>query len=165
MGEPRREVDREFQVRRRHLPHWQQGGCTYFVTFRSARGILPAEALSLVRNQILAGHGQRYDLAFGVLMPDHVHLMFRPRERTPGMWWDLAVIMNGLKGASARRINQIIRSQGSVWQNESFDRIVRDEEEYQEKWRYMYENPLRAALVEGPDAYPFFVQPPCGSDS
>jgi putative transposase len=81
------------------------------------------------------------------------------------MWWDLAVIMKGLKGASARRINQIIGSQGSVWQNESFDRIVRDEEEYQEKWRYMYENPLRAALVEDPDGYPFFVQPPCGSDS
>src|SRR5512135_856976 len=116
-------------------------------------------------NEISDGHGQRDDPALGVPMPDRVRLMSRPRERTPGMWWDLSMIMKGIKGASARRINQIMGSQGSVWQNESFDRIVRDEGGYQEKWRHMDENPLRSALVEDPDAYPFFIQPPCGSDT
>jgi putative transposase len=158
MAEPRRDVGRELLVRRRHLPHWQQGGRTYFVTFRSVRGPLPDEAKILVRKEILAGHGKRYDLAFGVVMPDHTHLIFRPREREHGLWWDLAVIMKSIKGASARRINQALGSQGPVWQNENFDRIVRDEDEYQEKWRYMYENPLRASLVDDPEEYAFFIQ-------
>jgi REP-associated tyrosine transposase len=117
------------------------------------------------RNEISDGHGHRDDPALGVPMPDHAHLMSRPRERTPGMWWDLSMIMEGIKGACAQRINQIMGSQGSVWQNESFDRIVRDEGGYQEEWCRMGETPLRSALVEDPDAYPFFVQPPCGSDS
>jgi REP element-mobilizing transposase RayT len=133
------------------------------VTFRSARGPLPDEAKILVRKEILAGHGRRYDLAFGVVMPDHIHLMFRPRERESGLWWDLAIIMKSIKGASARRINQALRSQGSVWQNENFDRIVRDEDECQEKWQYMYENPLRTALVRDPEEYAFFIQTPSGS--
>jgi REP element-mobilizing transposase RayT len=145
--------------RRHHLPHWQLGGSTYFVTFRSVRGALPAVALIQTRERILEDHGRRFDLAFGVLMPDHAHLMLRPREREPGRWWDLASVMQGVKGGSARRINQVLGTTGAVWQKESFDRIVRDESEFREKWRYMYENPLRSGLVDDPDRYEFFIDP------
>jgi REP element-mobilizing transposase RayT len=145
--------------RKRTLPHWQLGGCTYFLTFRSARGVLPLKALVITREKILEDRGTRYDMAFGVMMPDHVHLLMRPREREPGIWWDLATIMQGIKGASARRINQALETRGQVWQKESFDRIVRDDAEFQEKWLYMYENPLRAGLVDDPDRYEYFIEP------
>ena len=54
-----------------------------------------------VRAVILEGHGKLYDLAFGVIMPDHVHLMLRPRKVEAGTWHDLSVIMQRIKGASA----------------------------------------------------------------
>ena len=149
----------ELHKRKNHLPHWQQGGSTYFVTFRSARGHLPAPSLGLARDLILEHHGSRCDLPFGVVMPDHVHLLLHPREREPGFWWDLATIMKGIKGASARRINQLLETRGTVWQKESFDRIVRDDAEFQEKWRYMDFNPFKAGLVDDPDDYPYFIRP------
>ena len=129
---PRFHVIQELLIRRRHLPHWQMGGSVYFITFRSQRGGLPPVALRQMSTHILHDHGKRYDLVFGVVMPDHVHVVLQPRERKPGVWFDLAEIMKGLKGASARRINQLLGTRGTVWQDESFDRIIRDENEVEE---------------------------------
>ncbi len=146
-------------TRRHHLPHWQQGGSTYFITFRSARGQLPDEALRILRSIILASDDNLYQLSFGVLMPDHAHLMLRPLERVPGHWWDLARIMKRIKGVSARAVNASLGTRGRVWQQESFDRIVRDEAEFRKHWNYMYLNPLRAGLVDDPEEYEFLIRP------
>jgi REP element-mobilizing transposase RayT len=153
-------LTRELVIRRRQLPHWQIGGSVYFITFRSRRGGLPPPALRQVCTHVLYDHGKRYDLIFGVVMPDHVHVIFQPRQRKPGAWFDLAEIMKGLKGTSARRINQLLGTQGTVWQDESYDRIIRDEQELEEKLLYMYNNPLKAGLVADPADYKFFVWPP-----
>jgi REP element-mobilizing transposase RayT len=143
-----------------HLPHWQLGGSVYFVTFRSGRGSLPHKALHQLRENILFDHGRRYTLIFAVLMPDHVHLLIRPNEQSPGCWFDLAEILKGLKGASARRINELLGTTGRVWQKESFDRIIRNEQEFEAILDYMHLNPRNSGLVNDPDDYPFFVRPP-----
>jgi putative transposase len=149
----------EFSYHKRHLPHWQQGGYTYFITFRSIRGILPKDALEKVKEHILFGHSKQYELLFGVIMPDHVHLLLRPIEKDDGSWISLSKIMKSLKGSSARSINKLLSTSGSVWQSESFDRMVRDEKELHEKWEYMWNNPIKAGLADGFNPYPFYVSP------
>src|SRR5947209_1640064 len=108
---------------------------------------------------ILFDHGKRYDLVLAVVMPDHVHVLLCPRQRNTGTWYDLAGIMKGMKGASARKINQLLGTSGKVWQQESYDRIVRDEQELEEKIQYIWENPLRAGLVDDPERFEFYVLP------
>ena len=44
---------------------------------------------------------------------------------------------------------------GSIWQDERFDRIVRDEAEFLEKWQYIMNNPLKKELVQSPEDYPW----------
>ena len=44
------ELDRSVFKYRRHLPHWEQPGATYFVTFRTADS-LPTEKLNDLRGQ------------------------------------------------------------------------------------------------------------------
>ena len=61
--------------------------------------------------------------------------------------------MHGIKGASAYKINQLRKTKGSVWQKESFDRIVRDGNEFDEKLNYMYNNPIKKELTENPENY------------
>jgi len=47
------------------------------------------------------------------------------------------------------------QSQGQIWQDESWDRLVRDADEFAEKLRYMAENPVKAELVKHLENYPF----------
>ena len=58
---------------------------------------------------------------------------------------------------SARRINQLLGTDGAVWQDESWDRIIRDEEEMIEKLSYMMHNPVKAGLVRRPEDYEFLL--------
>ena len=67
--------------------------------------------------------------------------------------------MKGIKGVSARQLNELRKTKTNVWQEEYFDRIVRDEQELLQKWNYMYLNPLNSGLVEDPDGYQAFVRP------
>jgi hypothetical protein len=54
---------------------------------------------------------------------------------------------------SARRINQILNSQGSVWTNESFDHVIRHAEELAEKTEYIKQNPVKRGLADCPLGY------------
>ena len=105
MQNPPDYITKEFHVHKRTLTHWQEGGRSYFVTFRSDIGEFPDESRVIVRDRVLAGHKKKYELIFGVVMPDHVHLLIRPLEKLHGVWYKLAEIMKSIKGGSARRIN------------------------------------------------------------
>ncbi len=99
-------------------------------------------------------------LYFVVIMPDHVHLLLQPQKNINDEYFSLKEILQGIKGASARSINIALATTGKVWQAESFDRIMRDEEEFAEKWNYMWSNPIKAGLVNSEEEYPFYVHPP-----
>jgi REP element-mobilizing transposase RayT len=56
--------------------------------------------------------------------------------------------MKSIKGFSAREINKLLNRKGSIWQSESFDHIVRDEDELYRIINYVIMNPVKAGLVE-----------------
>ena len=133
---------------RRHLPHWTLTGSTYFVTFHTVSGALSADERRIVLEHVKSGKGRFYDLAAVTVMPDHAHLLLKPIAG-----FDLSRIMKGIKGARHRLVNRHRNGQGNVWQDESWDRIVRDIDEFQEKLEYMYNNPVKEGLVADGDAY------------
>jgi len=152
-------VGEGLQIRRRHLPHWQAGGSWYFVTFRLARGPLPAEARRAVMDVLMGGDGARYELVAAVVMPDHVHCVLHPLERAPGAWLDLGRLLKTLKGVSARRVNEVLSTRGTVWQDESWDRVIRSEPELWARVEYIRTNPVRAGLVSEAEEYPLLLMP------
>jgi len=135
---------------RRRLPHWELGGATYFVTFRLLKGVLSDKECQIVLDHLIDGEGVFYNLPIAVVMPDHCHLLIRPKPS-----YDLPRVMRGIKGVSARLINHSRGTTGSIWQDESQDRIVRNEDEAIEKAQYIFDNPRRAELVDNPLNYPF----------
>jgi len=82
-------------------------------------------------------------------MPDHVHVILTPLidERQHEIF-SLIKIMQAIKGASARTINQQLRRSGPVWQEESFDHVLRSSEGLDAKVDYVLENPVRKGLVK-----------------
>ncbi len=89
-------------------------------------------------------NGDRYELYSAVVMPNHCHLLVRPFEG-----WQLEDIIKSWKGFSGREINKALGRSGTLWQADSFDRIVRDEAHYRKVVRYIRGNPLKAGLAAG----------------
>jgi hypothetical protein len=42
---------------------------------------------------------------------------------------------------------------GSVWQDESWDRILRDATEFEEKLQYMIDNPVKVGLAQSGEEF------------
>ncbi|MCB9849924.1 MAG: transposase [Phycisphaerales bacterium] len=130
----------------RHLPHIQNPGATYFITFRLHEGSLDPRERSVVLDACKHWHTTKMTVHACVVMPDHVHLLVTPHEVQSGEWVALGEIVKSIKGYSARIINEHRGSKGALWLDETWDRIVRDEQEFGTRWEYIESNPARAEL-------------------
>ncbi|MCU0782975.1 MAG: transposase [Verrucomicrobia bacterium] len=187
---------RPASISQRRLPHWQQEGATYFVTFRLAdslpkkfeqdllqernewlkqqggnltperaeelkwfyrekleaeldRGhgdcaLRDAPVADIVEGALKHFEGQRYWLGSYAVMPNHVHVLVRPimEHRLPD-------ILHSWKSFTAHEIGKRRRTAGTFWQDESFDHIVRNEQELEKFSRYIQESPVKAKLPTG----------------
>lgn len=138
----------------RNLPHVQRPGQTLFVTFRTGdQLILADDARDLVLHHCLHDHERKLRMHGAVVMPNHVHLVFTPSTDSRGRTFGLAEILNGIKGASAHSVNRLLGRNGNVWQDESFDHVLRSTESLREKVEYICQNPIRAGLVSDENDY------------
>jgi putative transposase len=140
---------------RRNLPHLQRDSRPIFLTFCTyRRWVLPEWAREIVLRSCLHDHGSKIDLYVAVVMPDHVHLIFRPRINISDMsTHSLAEITKAIKGASSHLINRCLGTHQRIWQEESFDHVLRASERLQEKIEYVVNNPVREGLVAKPEDY------------
>ena len=128
---------------RRRLPHVQKADADLFITFCAGRRkVLTGEARDLVMAHCLregsippfAGEGARARLAprvhlhAVVVMPDHAHLLLKPLRDDDGWPFPLVDILQCFKGAAAHRINKLLHTSGPVWEEESFDHVLRSDE-------------------------------------
>lgn len=161
----------------RHLPHYLPTGVPLFLTFRLAGSLpegrsFPQQLTSgqqflildrmldhartgpfhlkdpniamLVEEDIqsLEKSGNALFHAW-VIMPNHVHLLVTCSQ-------PVSTLLHQLKGSSARYANLILGRTGEFWQQESYDWVVRDADEYRRILRYIENNPVKAGLA--PDA-------------
>jgi predicted solute-binding protein/REP element-mobilizing transposase RayT len=186
----------DIQRTRRNLPHWEQEGGTYFVTFRLADAV-PAGLVKQWRQEVETwrkfhpepwnaaasaeyrrrflrpredwldqGHGscllrdsraaevvaqalrffdeQRYCLDAFVVMPNHVHVLVQPLTG-----FHLRDIVHSWKSYTARQLNRLLGRSGTVWMQESFDRIIRDWDALVRCRAYITRNPEKARLRRG----------------
>jgi REP element-mobilizing transposase RayT len=134
-------------LKRRNLPHIEVPDATYFVTFRS-RAVLSPDARDFVMAEIQRQEGTRFALDAAVVMPNHVHLIFRLLGNET-----LSYVLKLIKGRAARSINQPLKRQGRVWIEECFDRVIRNAAELDEKCEYIRQNPVKEGLVSRPEEY------------
>jgi putative transposase len=186
----------EIRFTANRLPHWQQDGAAYFVTFRLAdtvpynlrtRWESEREAWLRVHPQpwstklereyherfsgaierwLYAGYGscilrrqdcarivgealrhfdgERLALISSVVMPNHVHALF-----VQSADWLLETLLRSWKSFTSRKINSLLGRSGTLWQQDYFDRLVRDEKHFANCVRYIRRNPAKARLHNG----------------
>jgi len=112
------------------------------------RWVLPDSARDLALETIIRDHKTAYWLHTAVVMPDHVHVVITPYDA-----WPTSAILQRIKSVSAHRANRALRRRGSLWQDESFDRVVRADENIRRACEYVVQNPVRAGIVDRVEEY------------
>lgn len=113
----------------------------------AGKGSCPFRNPSLARivgNAIQHFDGDRYDLVSYVVMPNHVHVLFRPMNG-----YAVGEIVKSWKGFSAYEVNQWLGKSGSLWQDEYWDRLIRNEEHFEQVVDYIRQNPVKSGLKDG----------------
>jgi REP element-mobilizing transposase RayT len=83
-----------------------------------------------------------------VIMPDHLHFFASPASDIPLLNW----IAYWRKQATLAWPDTLKRPR---WQLRGWDRQMRTEQQYEEKWIYVQQNPVRAKLVVDSSDWPF----------
>ncbi len=102
-----------------------------------------SEVSCMLRQAIHATDGTRCELGCYVVMPNHVHAVIRPLHPVLD---PIEKILQTWKGSSALLINALRGESGTLWQRDSFDRIVRDEQHLWRIVQYIGSNPAKAGL-------------------
>lgn len=122
----------------------------------SPRWLSQPEIAAIIKEALQYRDGNVFDLYAYCIMSNHVHVVFEPLRKSgyqPDLLSksdyqsDLPKIMQSLKRHTARQANSILGRDGAFWQDESYDRVIRDHDEYIRTVNYVLENPVKAGLV------------------
>ena len=98
-----------------------------------------------------------YWLVAYTILPNHVHVLLDTYFQihrlppntplTPENYTPYEKFMNLIKGVTARQCNQLLNKTGSFWQKESWDHMIRNEQEYYRCITYILNNLVKANLA------------------
>ncbi len=156
---PVREFTGRFERHSRHLPHLEEPGATYFVTCTLRRpaavDLTETRLGTMVVDALRHFDGTRFWLYDYTVMPDHIHAILKPcpdGDRTRS----LSSIMHSIKGWLAHEINRVVGRKGPLWQDETYDHIIRDDRDYEEIAGYILHNPRVRGLVAEATDWPWW---------
>jgi REP element-mobilizing transposase RayT len=162
----------------KNLPKFNDNSYAHFITMNTYNNYpyFKDEELCQILIEELEFYSKKYGFALTgyVIMPDHLHLL---------VWWDtegkpdlsISRVIQGIKGATARRILDLLKGKGleqmlqsthrnanskphrqnlkyRLWQPGFYDFNIYSQEKLLEKLNYIHNNPVRAGLVSSPDS-------------
>jgi putative transposase len=164
------ETSDHIRYSKRRLPHFERPWAKYAVVFstRERHQLTEAERDIVLESILYASRHAQYELFVACVMLDHVHLLFEPQPKERGSegeptFWSLTEILQGIKSTTAHRINKVRRATGAIWESESFDRLIRSERDFHEKFRYICRNPWESKVIGTDEEYPWLWTAEIGS--
>jgi len=99
----------------------------------------------ILQNALKHFDGEHYELVAWAVMPNHVHAIVRPLAGH-----ELPKIIHSWKSFTSKQINRRLDRQGSLWMDEYYDHLIRDEEDFRNQIDYVLANPEKAGLQDWP---------------
>lgn len=81
-----------------------------------------------------------------VIMPNHIHLLIRIKERInpfPTKKSDIPNVVGKYKAAVTRAVGNAFMHSEKIWQSSFYDHIIRNEDDYLSIWQYISGNPSK----------------------
>ena len=141
-----------FQIWRGRLPHWRADNVTYYVTFRHRRPLDETERNTLLR-RLLGADGKRLEFVVLCVLPEATEMMFTVLDAAKGGKYELSDVVEKAKNKAGKDIIKKSAERWPPFYAESYDRIVRDDDEFEATFLKIVESPVSAELTEDPDSY------------
>ncbi len=100
-----------------------------------------AQVADIVDNALNYFDGDRYDLHTWCIMPNHVHVLFQPRQG-----YRIADIVQSWKSFTSKKCNELLGRTGAFWQDDYFDRYMRNHADVQHTTAYILNNGGRTSV-------------------
>ena len=104
---------------------------------------------SLVDEALHFSHGKMYELRSWVVMPNHVHALFRVTDKP------MSQVVAGWKEYTARQANKLLGRQGQFWAKDYWDTFMRNSAHELRARRYIENNPVKAFLTRETKEWPW----------
>lgn len=102
------------------------------------------------QESLLRHHLKRYKLIAWVIMPNHTHFLIKPLSGH-----SLSEIMKKYKSFTAHECNRLLDRTGRFWQEDYFDRYIRNRNHFENAINYIEMNPVKAGLCVKPGDWEF----------
>jgi REP element-mobilizing transposase RayT len=99
------------------------------------------EIANVVQTALKFFDEQRYLLHAWAVMPNHVHVVVAPK-----MEWTLSSILHSWKSFTSKECNKRLGRRGEFWQAESYDHLIRGQQDFEHCVGYTLDNPRKAGL-------------------
>jgi putative transposase len=133
------------------LKRYQTAGHDHLITFTCYHRFpyLNDDHARTVFEHTLEAIRQRHNFyLYGyVLMPNHVHLLLSEPKRQ--------LLSDTLRTLKTQTSRQLKGARTQFWQTRYYDRNIITPTEFVEKLRYIHRNPVKEALVENPEDWPW----------
>jgi REP element-mobilizing transposase RayT len=104
----------------------------------------------MAQEALLYFDGRRYKLSAWVVMPNHIHLIITPHDAPA-----LPEILHSPKSYMAHEANKLLHREGQFWQEDYFDRYIRDAKHFSAAVAYVENNPVKAHLCRRATDWPY----------
>ena len=94
----------------------------------------------------VAAHYENVKVDNWVIMPNHVHILLQVTEGLnpfPTKKFDISNVVGKYKAAVTRAVGNAFMHSGRLWQSSFYDHVVRNDEDYQNIWKYISGNPSK----------------------
>ena len=99
------------------------------------------ELANEMSNSLLHFQNQRCFTSCFTVMPNHVHAVIKPLDEI-----ELEDVLESVKRFVSRKVNSFLGRTGTLWEQESYDRILRDPEHLYRVIQYIGRNPAKAGM-------------------
>ncbi len=103
--------------------------------------VLNSEVIRIVLDYCKTLETEYYNLICISVMPNHIHMLFKQNQNMPK-------IVQKLKGGLSFLINKHLNQKGKLWDENYFDKAIRDERHFQVTYDYIKNNAVKAGLAD-----------------
>ena len=123
----------------------------YMDNYKTDKNYLSIDKIAEINKKALHHYDTKYyQLICYCIMSNHIHLVIKLTENAP----DLSQIMHSIKRHTAKESNIILNRKGAFWMRESYDHLVRTNQELRNIVNYVINNPVKAGLTKNWEQWP-----------